>query len=56
MFIENDGSKNEKSLLKIEIMRLFYNFLDYQAKLSKSSVMKVDDFCFLDQLKSISHL
>lgn len=53
MFIENDGSKNEKSLLKIEIMRLFYNFLDYQAKLSKSSVMKVDDFCFLDQLKSI---
>ena len=53
MFGESCNSKKEKSLLLIEIMRLFYNFLNHQLKVSYSSIKKIDDYNFIDQLKLI---
>ena len=42
-----------KSLLLIEIERVFFNFLDYDSRIEKLGLKKMDDFCLTEQLKLI---
>ena len=39
--------KNEKEIFTLEIGRVYYNFLDYLTKLSKTLVKNIDDLCFI---------
>ena len=43
--------KNEKEIFTLEIGRVYYNFLDYLIKLSKTLVKNIDDLCFIEQIK-----
>ena len=42
-----------KSLLLIEIERVFFNFLDYNSRIEKLGLKKMDNFCLIEQLKLI---